>query len=420
MIQVLRRNPLMFILLGAFVLRAGAAIALQTWLDARNEQRFLIPGDAEGYWELGRKLAAGEEFALYHPPRRVLRMPGFPAVLAASISALGESFLAARLLLAVVGTATCGLAYLLGRELFGETVGLIAAAWTAVSPTMSLFSVLILSETTFAATLLVSLWLMARLIRVARDGSAPTRTYWLAFVNGVAVAGACYMRPSWLLAAPLFAVAFAGWMIWRKRPSMGVVSAALVIVGCAVALAPWTYRNYRVTSHFVPTTLWVGPSLYDGLHPGATGASDMTFYERDRLMQRMSEYDMDQHYRREALQFATQNPQRAAELAAIKLWRYWKPWPNAEQFGHVAVAAAVGVFFVASLVAALVGLWAQRHHVWACLLTAGPILYFAAIHAVFVASLRYRLPAEYPLCVLAAAGLQAMFGPRTTSRLSAK
>jgi hypothetical protein len=38
-------------------------------------------------------------------------------------------------------------------------------------------------------------------------------------------------------------------------------------------------------------------------------------------------------------------------------------------------------------------------------LTAGPIIYFSALHTLFVSSLRYRLPAEYPLLALSAVGV---------------
>jgi hypothetical protein len=189
---------------------------------------------------------------------------------------------------------------------------------------------------------------------------------------------------------------------------MALAQCVLLLCGLAVTLAPWTIRNAVVTGNFVPTTLWVGPSLYDGLHPGATGASDMQFIERDGLYRRMSEYDVDQHYRRAAWEFVRAHPGRAIQLALIKLERYWNPIPNADQFRQWPIRAGVALFFIPGLALAIYGGWTVRRNFWGRFLCGAPILYFAAVHAVFVGSLRYRLPTEYPLLVLTAVGIRAL------------
>jgi 4-amino-4-deoxy-L-arabinose transferase-like glycosyltransferase len=407
-------SPLIWILGLALALRVAAAFAVDAYLKREPGRDFLIAGDASGYWELGREIAAGEEYALYDPPRRVMRMPGFPLLLALS----GGSLLAARLMLAVIGTAACWLVYRLGREWIDETTGLVAAGITAVSPTLVGFSVLILTETTFAAAMTLSLLLMTWLVRDRARIPGISENPWdlrgrrlfLAFLAGAAVSLACYVRPSWLLFGPAF-VAYRLFCRRGKTPGMFrnrwglALEAAAILLGMVVLLAPWAIRNYRVTNgRFVVTTLWVGPSLYDGLNPEATGDSNMAFFERDHVLDRMSEYEMDRHYRRKAWEFVADNPGRTAELAAWKLARYWRPWPNADQFQRpwmVVTATACWIFVFGP---ALAGLWLMRKRFLVLLVTAGPVLYFAAIHCVFVGSIRYRLPAEYPLAVLAAVG----------------
>lgn len=405
------RTWLIAILLVALVVRLATAWAVQRHV---GDQLCLIAGDAEGYWQLARKIATGQPYSFADPPRRVHRMPGFPAVLALSMKLFGESRLAARCLLAVIGTAACGAVYLLGRQLFNERVGLIACGLTGLSPVMTGFSVLLLSETLFALTLTLGLWCAAKWLadgtRSENEGLATHDPRWRfglvwAGTTGIGIAAATLVRPSWLLAGPVLAV-FAVWL--RKPRAKACREAAVMLLALSGTLLPWAWRNHAVCGQWVFTTLWSGPSLYDGLNPDANGDSNMDFFDRDNLMATMPEWDVDQHYKHAAWQFARQNPGRAIQLTFLKLWRYWKPVPSAAQFGGLGPAVLVAGFFVPVCVLAARGGWLTRQRTWAWLLTLGPILYFAAIHAVFVGSLRYRLPAEYPLCVLAAVGLSGV------------
>lgn len=425
------KQKLVWVLLLALGLRVGAALAVQEYLDT-VDRTFLIEGDAAGYWELAHRIADGEPYSIYSPPRHVMRMPGYPLFLAASLKVGGESLLPVRLLQACVGTLTCWLVHVLGSTLIDEQTGLLAAFLAAIAPTFVGFSPLVLSETLFAATIVGSLILMAHLSvwwpRHAPGSSespeAPSHSVrtWLALITGFAVAVACYVRPSWLLTAPLFFMIhlFMAWWTTQSNNSSTVkradekplrvaaIESALIIAGLGVALSPWTVRNWLVTGHPIPTTLWVGPSLYDGLHPEATGDSDMQFFERDNLLASMSEYEMNHEYRRRAWEFVRENPGRTFSLGVAKIVRFWKPWPNASQFRMWWLCLAVSAFFLPMAGLALYEATRRRHDIRCLLLTLGPVIYFTGIHAVFVGSLRYRLPAEYPLLILTAGGLLAL------------
>jgi 4-amino-4-deoxy-L-arabinose transferase-like glycosyltransferase len=411
----------------ALVLRVCAAIAVQRVVSQTPGRLCLIAGDAEGYWELGRRMAKGQDFAIYEPPRRVLRMPGFPAVLALSIRLFGEDVGRARLVLALIGTLACGAVFWLARDIFSPEIGLIAAALAAVCPTFIVFSVMILSETTFALGLLLSLIALQRVVRLPITAGPTLRLGIASLVAGLGAALACYVRPSWLLFPPVV-------MAWlwvsptenaanspddqlpsRWTKHFTVVCAGLaMLLGLSLGLAPWTVRNYFVTDgKFVPTTLWMGPSLYDGLNPTANGDSHMEFLPNSDY-EKMSEYDVDRHYRREAWKWAAANPGKVLALAWIKLARYWNLFPNTPQFDYWYVRAGLLAFIIPVLGCAIWGVFGGMRHVapreiswtWVLILTLGPIMYFSALHTLFVSSLRYRLPAEYPLLVLSAVGIR--------------
>lgn len=396
---------LIAILAVAFLFRLGCAVGVQSYLDRGSQEVCLIPGDAEGYWILAGRIADGEDYSVYAPPRQVMRMPGFPALLAIFRLMFPDSLLAARIGLAMVGTLACWFTYQLGKELASGVAGLWGAAVVSVSPVLTVFSVLILSETAFAAALTASLVVLAKLARrLAAPASRGENR--LALSTGLLIALATSLRPTWLLMAPMTVVG----LLRRNDVSRRLRAGVFILAGTYGALLPWALRNYAVTGHFTFTTFWVGPSLYDGLNPRATGDSDMRFFDEENLLAEMSEYEMDREYRRRAWRYAAEHPGRTVELMLIKWWRYWSPWPNARQFQSLSIRLAVTASFLALLIPALWGTYLARSQ-WSVLaLTWGPILYFAAVHLFFVGSIRYRLPAEFPLAVLAGIGLAGWTG----------
>ena len=399
----------------ALAVRLVAAVVVQGWVSRTPGRLCLIAGDAEGYWGLADSLVRTGEFAIYEPPRRVLRMPGFPLWLAGGMRLFGDRVEWHRVGLALVGTAACAMTALLARQIAGDKAGLIAGWLSALSPPLAGLSVLILSETLFALAIVVNLWFLVavwdRLTQGQTDspGNTPGEVAGVslpAFAAGICSGVATLVRPSWLPFVPFVAGLLLVWPMGQSVPfATRLRTSGLILAGLAAAMAPWVYRNHRVTGHPVVTTLWAGPSLYDGLNPHATGESDMRFIETDQIYQRLSEYEADRYYREAARAFVQADPARAYELALVKLGRYWNPLPNAEQFGHPLLRWLFALWSAPVFAASLAGLARHWRDLRLWIFAAGPILFLGAVHAVFIGSVRYRLPAELPLLTLAALGL---------------
>lgn len=395
----MRQSRYMFwsILALALLLRVVAAIVIDRHVTQAG-RTFLIEGDANGYWELAERIAAGESYSIYQPPRYVERTPGFPLLLAASLKLFGNSVFAASLLMAVVGTGCCWLTWLLAKNLFDYSTANWAMLSVAVSPLQIGSNVQILSEAWFGFGLLICLLALARLILQPPTASCGR----IAFANGVLTGLTVLIRPGWILWAGLSSLLVL--LFARMSISKRVLSSALIGLGCFVALLPWAWRNHEVTGHWIFTSLWSGPSLYDGLHDGATGASDMQFLEDDNLFSKMSEFDVNEHYKKRAVEFVTSHPGRTIQLAFIKAARYLSPSLNATGFSGGLFSLFCVAWYVTWTGLILLGIWDLLARLSVVALLASPFLQFLLVHMVFVGSIRYRLPVEFPLSILAAHG----------------
>lgn len=386
------------ILLLAFLLRVVAAFVIDRHVTQAG-RTFLIEGDANGYWELAQHIAAGEDFAIYHPPRYVLRTPGFPLLLAACTKVFGPSIFAATLVMAAIGAGCCWLTWLLAKKLFDDSTAYWALLLAAVSPLQIGSNVQILSETWFSFGLLLCLLALARLLLQPKAAACGR----IAFTNGFLTGMTVLIRPGWILWTGLSAilVGLFGTMPVAKK----ILCIAMICAGCIVSLTPWAWRNHEVTGHWIFTSLWSGPSLYDGLHEGATGASDMEFVDIENVFSKMTEYDANAHYKQRAIEFARSHPRRTIELAFLKAGRYLSPSLNAAGFSGGVFSAFCMIWYITMTLLIGAGLVRLRKKPAIVALLTGPFLQFLLVHMVFVGSIRYRLPVEFPLSIIAAHGL---------------
>ncbi len=410
-------------------LALGVRLGAATWWQSRVGDQFYF-GDSESYWYLARAIAQGEPYEFGAPDARIFRSPGYPLVLAPLFVLGGKDppILWARWLGAVLGTlAVVGVGWIAWR-LFDAKAAVAAAFLAAIEPGAVAMSVMVLSEALFCPLMVLhlGLWIAASSSSkpAAAGGSGGVWRHWLWRVGGLSVAAglasgaAVLTRPSWLLFAP-FAV-FVG-IAWSRSRAKETCIAATMLVAMALALVPWWVRNYRAVGHFVPTTLQVGASLYDGWNPRATGASDLSVIEPIAREERQKaaadparslpyEYRLDRRLRDEAMAWARGHPAQVLWLAVVKFVRTWSFWPNEPGLSAWPIRLAIVVTYVPIVCLAVLTAVRRERRGWPYALAWLPAVYFTALHMVFVGSIRYRVPAMLMLAVLAGGAVGE--GPR--------
>ncbi|MCL2348495.1 MAG: hypothetical protein FWC50_09585 [Planctomycetaceae bacterium] len=387
-------------------------------------------GDSATYWWLAEAIASHKPYQFEE--WRIFRMPGYPLLLSPLFFLFGDSppVMAARIENALIGTLVVAAVGLLSFQIFrNKKMAMLSAVIVAFEPSNIITSVWVLSEPAFSLAMIFQISAFVSL------GKAKTHPVFFLSIVGFAMLSAVtvYFRPSWFLFAPflmMISIVFTHFQRFfsvqkPKNVFFGSIFGSILkdfslifvflIVFCA-CMAPWWVRNYRVTGRFVPTTLQMGPSLYDGWNPNATGGSDMTFTETFRQLERDEptpnadgtpsqdtyEYRVDQRMKKAALNWAKAHPDCALQLAGIKFCRLWNVWPNEPDFASTVNKIAVFLTYTPILVFSLLGLWRCRRFGYTCFVLIAPAVYLTMLHLIFVSSLRYRVPALLTMAVLAA------------------
>lgn len=431
----------------ALFIRFGAAFA---WHNTIPPPTYLRFGDSDTYWYLAKTIAQGEEYQYGSPNSKIFRAPLYPAAIApaAWLMPQGERydwiailvargigcFLGSLCIIFIVCLASGAPFHPPEQSPNSRWHGLIRCAATGTSagllatfyPGAVGMSIFILSEALFCPLMILSLLFVQRALQYQGHGNF-TRSLKLYGCAGYVSGLACLARPSWslwpVILFPFLYIAI--YLIsnrsWAKSVLGGSFACALFCTGICIAMVPWWMRNYNITGKFVPTTLQVGASLYDGWHPGASGSSDedMAFVlafakeqagedqskiESNQSLESTFEWRLNQRIQNAAIDWARENSSDVIRLGLIKLTKTWSPLPVAREIGGAWIKLSEAIGYSTILCLSAIGVWSTRRQPGAWLYCL-PSFYFAILHAVFIGSVRYRQPAVLVLCVMGGVGL---------------
>lgn len=358
--------------------------------------------DAVEYDRIAKNLLAGKGYvgiSWGNPQEHVTayRVPLYTAVWAACLWLFGERYEMLRLANVACDLISIGLLFVIGRRLFGQRAGLVAAGWYALYPIAVLMTWALAAETMFVTLQLFLVWLCLR---------GAERPDWRTFGAAGIVAGlGTLTRPNMLLTLPLLVV----WSLivfWGKWPAFA--RSLLVFAVALLVVAPWTYRNYRVFGRFIPVTSQSGANLLMGNNPRVV--TEPKYFGREvyqheipgfsEQLEGLPEAELDAKAGQLAVAWLKANPDKWAFLAWEKFKAYCSPFTRGpDRARRLVMLVSWGPVFVLGLPALLVCGWRylrDRH--------AGLLLHLIIVSTVtgivlVFFNFRYRFPSE-PIWIL--------------------
>ena len=400
----------------AVALAVRAGLGTFQLLQAETPTALEFP-DEQQYWQIARSLAEGQglrdELGF-----RATRMPLYPAALSL-VATLQHGVIVAKAVQWLVGSLAAVFAAGVAARLLDRRVALIAGLLVAVDPFLAFFSSLLLTETLFITLLTALWWVLCPILHGAAitesrvSARPPIRDpgYMYRWLLAGGLATLCLYTRETGLGLTLLVLGFVA--VARGMNRARLAGALLAAGTLIVALLPWAARNRSVTGQWCFLTNRTGISLYDGVGPQATGASDLGDIKQMPAVQGMTEVEWNRYFMGESIKAMMDDPMRILRLAVVKWRRTWNPVPNAESYGSagirvVAASWTIPTFALAVAGAILLPMTHGRIGLVKVLFLLLPALYVTALHGLFVGSVRYRLVAIPFLEVLAALAVVAM------------
>lgn len=316
--------------------------------------------------------------------------PGFPLFLAGLRALFGPDLIWIYLAQVVLSVATVLLVFLIGRELFSARAGLAAAVLAAIYPMLFVFVATPLTEVlyTFLVTAFLALYIKVR-------KGLP----W-ALATGLVGGAAAMTRP---VLAGFICLLGLLMLVRPGRRKLGVV----LLIGFGMVLTPWIIRNAIAFNEFIPLSSRGGFEFYLGNAADSTGGTGghMIWGSDVKLPpeppEGVSENTWSAQLARRAINDITDNPWLFWQRLPSKIWNMWRPTWGGASLRNLALA---GGLYVLMVCLALVCMFRPACRSGSGILW-GFLGFHVLVHALIYGIVRYRIPVEPALCVLAGQGL---------------
>jgi 4-amino-4-deoxy-L-arabinose transferase-like glycosyltransferase len=234
------------------VLLLAAALAIRLLVFFAGIDKGLFYPDESEYIELAKNLAERNEFS-YKGRTTSFRPPGFAFIMSAVFRLTGSaSPVPVRAVQILFSLAAVVVIYRLGRDGWGERVGLIAAGIFALYPSLIGFNNILLTEPAYLFFVSLSCWAMLRHLQ-------KPEARW-ALGAGAAMGLGALFRDTLFYGGPVTALFLAGHAWWNRRYKWRHVAA--FAGGFVLVLAPWIARNTLLQGQFTAISTVGGINLY--------------------------------------------------------------------------------------------------------------------------------------------------------------
>jgi len=297
------------------------ALAIRIWLmwPIISDDGYFGGSDDLDYHALGISLVERGQLGQHGQPS-AYRMPLFPLFIAAIYRVTGPDRIVAQAVILLLSVINVGLTYLVGRQLGNQRVAWIAAIIAALDLDQIAYAGQLLTETLCVFLFTLS---MLMLVMLRRRGG-----WRWAIVAGVILGLTVLIRVNILLLAPVAVAWIARYGVGNMRKR--VVSVAILALVCGGLWGSWVVRNYMVFGEFIPLTTQGGNGYYGIYNDEAAAPQPINRFGAWRNLElsaeiwQASEAERDRMQRQMALAWIAAHPSRAAQIALVQVYHFWR------------------------------------------------------------------------------------------------